>query len=83
MQKVSFSLNGFWFHLTLKQNTTYTDQHGMEWYRNGNTYMSQGGGFIHTEKQKQTGLSNKDFFMQEREQRFAYHRQRMIINKNY
>jgi hypothetical protein len=76
--KLSFHKNGFWFHLTFSSETVAKDQHGLEWTKQGNRLVSAGGSFEYEMPKPKAGFSNKDYFMDQREQWANY-----FVNRAY
>lgn len=89
MNKLSFSIDGFNFHLTQVSNIAYQDQHGSFWTKKGNQFISEGGGMIHTLKAADY-MDNKDYSHLvrqmgafSREQQESYYADRIMLTKGF
>ena len=66
MTQTSFHINGFWYYVNWNAaGTIGFDQHGRTWY-NKKSPISEGG-MLRPEIKPKTGLSNKEYFLQQRE----------------
>lgn len=83
--QTSFHINGLWFHVSWNLTGTIgIDQRGLTWFNKSSPISELGNKPTDSAVQKSQGwISNDDLFMQERESRFSFHKQRMIVTNNY
>jgi hypothetical protein len=69
----SFSISGFWFHVTWNaKGTIGIDQHGTTWFNKSNPISESG--MSAEKKQKKGWISADDLFMETRENPFYINR---------